>query len=263
MSNHGNDLFHADKTLKEDNEIVLSAWNKNGHAKICIKKMEIITIMNIIYQKIKFTIKMLKYSYNLKYASDNLKKDKDIVLTAVRKNGSALEYASEELKYDKDVVLATVIQNGLALIYASEELRNDKDVVLAAVNQNGDSLYYASKDLKSEKDVVLAAVTQNGLALGFSDQNLRSNKKLILVALNQNGFALKYASTELQNDLEILNILHNFFILPENKIEETKKDNQKWFEERMKTRYVLMEQKLMQDLIPDSNNTVKSRILKF
>jgi uncharacterized protein YoaH (UPF0181 family) len=63
-------------------------------------------------------------------------------------NGEALKYASDELRADKKVVLAAVMQNGEALKYASDELRADKKVVLAAVMQNGEALKYASVDLR-------------------------------------------------------------------------------------------------------------------
>jgi hypothetical protein len=61
------------------------------------------------------------------YISEELKKDKEVVLAAVKQDGYALQYASEELKKDKEVVLAAVKQNGYALKYASEELKKDKE----------------------------------------------------------------------------------------------------------------------------------------
>ena len=48
-----------------------------------------------------------------------------MVLEAVKQNGSALKYASEELKNDKEVVLEAVKQDGFALEYDSYELQND------------------------------------------------------------------------------------------------------------------------------------------
>ena len=46
-----------------------------------------------------------------------------MVLAAVQQNGRALKYASEELQADREVVLAAVQQNGEALTYASRELQ--------------------------------------------------------------------------------------------------------------------------------------------
>ena len=44
-------------------------------------------------------------------------------LVAVKADGMALKYASEELQADREVVLAAVQQNGEALTYASRELQ--------------------------------------------------------------------------------------------------------------------------------------------
>ena len=85
------------------------------------------------------------------------------MLAAVCENGCVLSFVElEELKKDKEVVLAAVRQDGDALKYASKELQKDKEVVLAAVWQHCRALNYASEELKSDKDVLLAAVRQNG-----------------------------------------------------------------------------------------------------
>lgn len=57
---------------------------------------------------------------------------KEEVLKAVQWNGNALRYASDELRGNRDVVLAAVKRNGRALKYASDELQADKELVLAA-----------------------------------------------------------------------------------------------------------------------------------
>ena len=50
----------------------------------------------------------------------------------MKQNGEALRYASEELKADKEVVMAAVQRYGSALEYASEALRGDPDIIAAA-----------------------------------------------------------------------------------------------------------------------------------
>ncbi len=94
----------------------------------------------------------------LKYVPADLKKNKEIVLAAVKKKGLTLQYAHEDLKKDREIVLAAVKQKGLALQYAHEDLKKDKEVVLAAVKQNGWALEHAHEDLKKDKEIVLAAV---------------------------------------------------------------------------------------------------------
>merc|ERR1712087_335253 len=66
----------------------------------------------------------------LKFATGELKSDRDCVLAAVRSYGSALQFAAEDLKRDRGVVLAAVVREGSrALRYAPEEIRQDVSFV--------------------------------------------------------------------------------------------------------------------------------------
>ncbi len=59
----------------------------------------------------------------------------------VRRNGLALEFASEELQRDREVVMEAVDQNGAALCFlTSGRLQVDPDVGMAAVSSNGVAL---------------------------------------------------------------------------------------------------------------------------
>ena len=62
------------------------------------------------------------------------KKDKDIVLIAIKQHGYALEHADDELKKDKDIVLAAV-ENYVAtkewdsaLEFVDDSLKEDEDI---------------------------------------------------------------------------------------------------------------------------------------
>ncbi len=44
----------------------------------------------------------------LQFADESLKKDKSIVIEAIKQNGCALEHADESLKKDKSIVLQAV-----------------------------------------------------------------------------------------------------------------------------------------------------------
>ena len=50
-------------------------------------------------------------------------------LAAVKEDPYSLEYASEELKKDREVVLAAITQDGWVLGYASKELQNDQELI--------------------------------------------------------------------------------------------------------------------------------------
>lgn len=62
---------------------------------------------------------------------------------------------SEELKNDKEIILSVVKINGLLLEFASDELKSDKEVVLAALKNDKNALEYVSDKMKSDIDVFL------------------------------------------------------------------------------------------------------------
>ena len=73
---------------------------------------------------------------------------------------SACRLTHEALKKDKGVVLAAVKQDCEALQYAEDTLRNDKYFVLVAVKQMGTTLRYAGEILKKDKRIVISAVIE-------------------------------------------------------------------------------------------------------
>eukprot|EP00971_Amphidinium_carterae_P162301 3217409-Amphidinium_carterae.1 len=76
--------------------------------------------------------------------------------------------APPEWKRDRELLLSAVKQEGTALQYAPESHRSDREVVLAAVKQDGLSLEYAAAPCKSDREIVLAASTQNVKALQYA-----------------------------------------------------------------------------------------------
>ena len=45
------------------------------------------------------------------YWNEYMKKDKDIVMTAVKQHGDALKFADESMQKDKDIIMASFTQN--------------------------------------------------------------------------------------------------------------------------------------------------------
>jgi hypothetical protein len=86
-------------------------------------------------------------------ASDTLKDDEDIALTAVHNDPSALEFVSDRLKNLRKIVEVAVSKNGETLRHASAAMRNDKDIVLKAVTQSVSAYKYASFLMRTDSDV--------------------------------------------------------------------------------------------------------------
>ena len=175
-------------------------------------------------------IKALKESKDsiLKFASEQLKDDVEVVLNAIIKNSRNFKYASERLKNNDyfiaelvkyeylkfssftkklrkkyDLVMQVVKNNGYALKYASYDLKDNYDIAVAAINSNPRSVDYASDKLKDDFSVALLAVKQDGTTLRYISKRLQNDFDLVVVAVKKNGLALEYASDDLKDNYDI------------------------------------------------------------
>ncbi len=131
---------------------------------------------------------------------------RNVILEDIRKDPSSLRYASEELRADREIVLAAVSQDGQgsALEYACKESKSDREIVLAAVSQDGLALEFACKEFKSDREIVLRAVKTLGAALEFACKEFKSDREIVLTALKKdfNGDLIKFANKSLKEELE-------------------------------------------------------------
>lgn len=150
-------------------------------------------------------LRVLKRSHHyFQYASDFLKNDKEFVLEVLKHDGRALQYVSEELKNDKKVVLRAIKQNGCALNHAPDHFKNDKKIVLKALKQNAWAIFYVSEELINDRKFLLEALKQSNLLIQFLPEQVKNDYQLVLEAVKQNGLALQYACNALKNDKKII-----------------------------------------------------------
>ena len=140
----------------------------------------------------------------LQFAHEDLKKDKQVVMQAVKQDGEALQFAHEDLRKDREFVMQAVKQDCKALYFAHEDLRKDKQVVMQAVKQDGEALEFAHEDLKKDKEFMLQAVKQHGLALYFAHEDFKKDREVVLQAVKQDGKALYLAHDDLKKDKQIV-----------------------------------------------------------
>ncbi len=118
--------------------------------------------------------------------------DRETVLALVRKDPNALFYASEKLRADKEIVLSALKESdqpSRLLEIVSEELRNDKEVVLAAIRVASLSniipiFFLASFDLRNDKEVVLASIEKSPYVFKHTSEELRADKEVVLAAIS-------------------------------------------------------------------------------
>ncbi len=79
--------------------------------------------------------------------------DKKIFIQFAHRFGPTVFDIDESFKKDREIVLAAVKQNGWALMYVDESFKKDREIVLAAVKQNGFAIIFADETLKADKTI--------------------------------------------------------------------------------------------------------------
>ena len=144
------------------------------------------------------------FGHALRFATEELKGDREIVMTAVSENSFALQYVTKELKCDREIVRAAVSQHGRALQFVAEELKGDREIVMTAVSKAGWALQFATKEMQGDHEIVMKAVSENGCALEFATEELRGDSEIVMQAVSVHGDALEYATKSLREDEEML-----------------------------------------------------------
>lgn len=158
--------------------------------------------------------------------------DKEVALFAVETTGAALKYCSNELKDDKDVVMASLIASVNAkqsleqishaspriladrevaqyvlynspqdhLQHFSEEIRADKNLIITSRS----SIRYASEEIKADKAIVADAVTYRSNDFEWVNDSFKGDREIVLSAVKGNGHMLQHAALPLHDDYEIV-----------------------------------------------------------
>lgn len=137
----------------------------------------------------------------LKFASSNIKEDKELVLKALSQDGDSLEYVSENFKNDPSIVL-TALKDYTAIQYASEELLNNRQFLIEAVKKNVWSLEFIPAHFLDDKSFSLEIVKVNGLAIEYLSIEKRNDKEIALAAISQNPNAFEFISDSLKEEFK-------------------------------------------------------------
>lgn len=143
-------------------------------------------------------------AWNLQYASQELRADREAVLAIVRWSGFSLKDASAALRNDRLVVLAAVTSDAMSFSFASKELRNDLEIAFEAVKGSYKNLEYAGPAPRGDCKIVRLAVMQSCESFKFASESLRNDRELILQIVERGPSYLKYASPKLRDDCGVV-----------------------------------------------------------
>ncbi|WP_422474879.1 DUF4116 domain-containing protein [Endozoicomonas sp. ALB032] len=152
-----------------------------------------------------YVLKPFSYSYRLSFdvpPGQSLADNREKITKALLKHG--LQYASQQLRNDKELILTIIAARPKCLEFASEKLKNSKKVVMTAINQHGFYLQYAGPKIKDNEEVVKAAITDYPEALGYASERIRSDKNIIQMVIDKHIDHLYYASERVLNDRKYL-----------------------------------------------------------
>ena len=219
--------FFSYELLKNNEDYILNLFKLWPHNLVDYNMFYLVASSRLQQSK-KFIIELLKSELNSRVSQKSVLwnwgdfptsywSDKEFVKAAVKINGIQIKYASEFIKSNADIILEAVINNYNALQYASELLKSDKEFIKKIVNINGNALQYASSNIKSDKAIVSVALKRNCTAIQYASESLRSDKNIVLNAIKGNdndtivlkrfignGYLLQYVAESLKLDKEIV-----------------------------------------------------------
>lgn len=137
--------------------------------------------------------------YVFENMSLEMKRDREIVMAAIKNYPSAITYADPIFKKDKRMALKLAGCYEDTLKYIDKELAKDEEILLKVLKFEGKKLKEISKKIQT-KNMVLAAVKNNGLALQFASKKFKRDKEVVFYAVFNNSVSLKYAAEELKED---------------------------------------------------------------
>lgn len=177
-----------------------------------------------------------EYPNLLSKVSQEMKDDYDIVIAAVKSDGTALQYASERLKNDLDIIDSAFESNPWAYEWFPESMKQDPDVGLNVVKHVPGCYMLLNEDLKHNRDIIIAGLQRNTNMFTQLPEMLKNDKSLALLLLETSrtssmifslGKELKEEITELGFELNLeatIKYLNNCVLKEkiENKIDNIK-----------------------------------------
>ena len=245
-------MRYASEHIKNDSSLFIK-WIKESESLHCLNFAEFSIqtnqeIQNLIKDYLETNWDLVKYCHpsmrdditimkkaiahnglNLEFASDELKKNKEFLLSAVEENQDAIKFIPsnflkseifvkdliekvnsvtntifelipEKLKKNKSILIkiAQKIQLGDELEGYFNE--NDFQFFCEVVKKNGDFIYFASEKLRDDEELVKVAIKFGDGSLSNISERLRNDPEMVIWAIENNRPALLRSAGEIAKD---------------------------------------------------------------
>jgi len=200
VSEAGMALQYASEELKTDPVFVLEAVSQSPRAFLHVAE-HLRAHREIAVQAVRSSCGV-EAAKILKAASADLRADRELVLEAVTRCGTALEHASSDLKRDREIVCKAIEQSVYAFRFVDDSLKADPEVALKAVgpSQNHGALREASARLQQDPAFIVQAMQlKRGIAVGsflFYEvpKEMKGNLQVVRAAVSLYTESLRYAA---------------------------------------------------------------------
>ena len=196
----GLNIQYASDELKNDNELVDIALNNNINSFPYIsdnfRNNEIIIEKCIQIAQFTNNRSSINRPSILDYVtSDIIKDNKNIMMKLMEQNGSQIRYVSDRLRNDYDVVSTAIKQDPYcAYLYGNinESLYYDKKIILFTLNQPDSDIdnysdfmnnFSEFPDILDDKEIVSAAINKSGKNFKFISERLQNDKEIVIKSL--------------------------------------------------------------------------------
>lgn len=177
-------LMFASLTLRSSRSFILQALSRNGLA-MAYAPEEFRSDEEVVLTALE------KEGWALMYASESLRAKRSFILKAARTNGEMLRHAPVEFRGDREVVLEAMSQSPSAFLHASVELRQDGSLLLDLLDLDPAAAVVAlgcgDAKLREDRSLVLELLSKEPAAFQSAAPSLRSDPAFVEEALKAGG----------------------------------------------------------------------------
>lgn len=188
----------AGDKLKSNERFIIKALKRNKYILFTHFKEEYLKYPNyseIIRDAIKSS------GYFMRFATNELRKDKTLVLEGLQTDEYTLKYADADLFQDYNFLISAAQINGMILhwligFYGNNNFWHDKTLTLTAVKNVGFALKYAAPEFKNDKEVVIAAITQSIDSIVYASEEIIRDPYILNIIRTNNPEYIKILKLE-------------------------------------------------------------------
>lgn len=190
------DYFSQDIIFKNElDDLIPKKSSEIDTSKLTDKDKFLCTIWGLIYN-----LPFNDYSRIPRILLNN----KCFVLLYLRHDARGIKYVSELLRLDKEVVLAAVENNPEALADVEPVWKQNREVVLTAIRKKGTTIGFADNMFRRDRELGLIACKQNADAYRVLDAALKMDRQIICQALRTNVRIIKCFDESICSDYNIM-----------------------------------------------------------